>query len=33
MEKYRQFEDTAKGINPFTNTYKKQKKGLYLYFK
>jgi hypothetical protein len=26
MEKYRQFEDVTNGINPFTNTYKKNKK-------
>ena len=31
MEKYRQFEDPTNGINPFTNTYKKQKKGMYVY--
>ena len=24
----KQFEDATKGINPFTNTYKKQKKGM-----
>jgi hypothetical protein len=28
MEKYRQFEDVTNGINPFTNTYKKVKKGM-----
>jgi len=28
MEKYRNFEDVTNGINPFTNTYKKPKKGM-----
>jgi len=28
MEKYRQFEDATKGINPFTDTHKRPKKGM-----